>query len=163
VENLAKQWKDRPKQKKPDKNQPDKGSKVPSSPNGVRRGLDAAKRRERPLTQLELKKVNGESSEANYRLAPPSQEFDFSLGAAGDQVEVDKASKLASDSREQNQGVERPTREEQQKLGMEEEERPVREEQERVAHEELEKAAREEEETPATEGKGRLVKNIAKQ
>jgi hypothetical protein len=164
VENLAKQWKDRPKQKKPDKSQPDKGSKVPRSQNGVRRGLGAAKRRERPITQFELKKViDGESLEANYRFAPPSQEFDFSLGAAGDQVEVDEASKLASDSREQNQAVERPAREEQQKLGMEEEERPVREEQERVAHKELEKAAREEEETPATEGKERLVKNIAKQ
>jgi hypothetical protein len=154
VENLAKQWKDRPKQKKPDKSQPDKGSKGPRSQNGVRRGLGAAKRRERPFTQFELKKViNGESSEANTRFAPPSQEFDFSLGAAGDQVEVDQASKLASDSREQNQAVERPV----------EEERPVREEQDRGTHEELERAASEEAETPATEGKERLVKNIAKQ
>ncbi|KIN03508.1 hypothetical protein OIDMADRAFT_26198 [Oidiodendron maius Zn] len=70
----------------------------------------------------------------------------------GDQVEVQKANKLASDSREQTQAVERPAREELQKLGMEEEERPVRKEQERVAYEELEKAAREEEETPAMEG-----------
>jgi hypothetical protein len=189
VENLAKQWEDRPKQKKPDKTQQDKGPKVPRSQNGVRRGLRAsasAKRRERPLTQLDLKKVtNGESSEANYRFVPPSQAFNFSLEAAGDQVEVDNAShppqpssdssaadnstasgkppQLASDSREQNQAVERPAREKQGKLTMEEEERLVREEQERVAHEELEKAAREEEETPTTEGKGRLVKNIAKQ
>ncbi|CZR66318.1 uncharacterized protein PAC_16219 [Phialocephala subalpina] len=179
---------DRPKQKKPDKNQPDKGSKVPRSQNGVRRGLRAsalAKKRERPLTQFDLKKViNGESSETNYRSVPPSQVFDFSLGAAGDQVEVDNASyppqpssdssaadnsiasgklpQLASDSREPNQAAERPAREEQEKLVMEEEERLVREEQERVTHEEQERAAREEE-TPATEGKERLVKNIAKQ
>jgi hypothetical protein len=189
AENLAKQWEDRPKQKKPDKNQPDKGPKVPRSQNGVRRGLRAsasARRRERPLTQLDLKKVtNGESSEANYRFVPPSQAFNFSLEAAGDQVEVDNAGhppqpssdssaadnstasgkppQLASDSREQNQAVERPAREEQQKLGMEEEERPVREEQERVAHEELEKSAGEEQEEPTTKGKKRLVKNIAKQ
>jgi Protein of unknown function (DUF3723) len=188
AENLATQWKDRPKQKKPHKNQPDKGSKVPRSQNGVRRGLRASalgKKRERPLTQFDLKKViNGESSEANYRFVPPSQVFDFSLGAAGDQVEVDNAShppqpsldssaadnstasgklpQLTSDSREQNQAAERPAREEQEKLAMEEEDRLVREEQERVAHEEQEKAAREEE-TPATEGKERLVRNIAKQ
>jgi hypothetical protein len=189
AENLAKQWEDRPKQKKPDKNQPDKGPKVPRSQNGVRRGLRAsasAKRRERPLTQLDLKKVtNGESSEANYRFVPPSQAFNFSLEAAGDQVEVDNAShppqpssdssaadnstasgkppQLASDSREKDQAVERPAREKQGKLTMEEEERLVREEQERVAHEEQEKPAGEEQEEPATKEKERLVKNIAKQ
>ncbi|TAQ83758.1 hypothetical protein B7494_g7918 [Chlorociboria aeruginascens] len=182
AENLAKQWKDRPKQKKPDKNQPDKGPKVPRSQNGVRRGFRASastKRRERPLTQLDLKKVtNGESSEANYRFVPPSQAFNFSLEAAGDQVEVDNAShppqpssdssasgkppQLASDSREQNQAVERSAREKQGKPIMEEE-RLVREKQERVAHEEQEKPAGEEQEEPAIKGKERLVKNIAKQ
>ncbi len=156
---------------------------MPRSQNGVRRGLRAsasAKRRERPLTQLDLKKVtSGKSSEANYRFVPPSQAFNFSLEAAGDQVEVDNAShppqtssdssasgkppQLASNSREQNQAVERPAREKQGKLIMEEEERLVREEQERVAHEEQEKPAGEEQEEPATKGKERLVKNIAKQ
>jgi hypothetical protein len=95
AENLAKQWKDRPKQKKPDKNQLDKGSKAPRSQNGVQRGLraSAARRRERPLTQFDLKKViNGESLEANYRFVPLLQVFDFLLGAVGDQVEVDNAS-----------------------------------------------------------------------
>lgn len=52
VEILAKQWIDRPKQKKPDKNQLEQeGSKTPRSQNGVRRGL-GAKRRERPTTQF---------------------------------------------------------------------------------------------------------------
>jgi hypothetical protein len=131
-----------------------------------------------------LKKViNRESPEANYRFMPPSREFDFSLGAIGDRVEVDKTSnplqpssgssaadsstasgklpQLDSDSREQNKAVERPAREEQEKLAIEEEERLVREEQEQVAHKEQERATREEE-TPATEEKKRLVKNIAK-
>ena len=54
VENLAKQWKDRPKQKKPGKDQLEQeGSKTPRSQGGVRRGL-GAKRRERPITQFAL-------------------------------------------------------------------------------------------------------------
>jgi hypothetical protein len=135
AEKLGKRWKGRQKQKKPNKNQLEqKGSKAPRSKDGVQRGLRASvavKRRERPLTQFELKKViNGESSEANDRFVPPSKVFEFSLGAAEDQVEVDTAGyslqtssdssvtgnataaslgKLpqhASDSREQNQAVE---------------------------------------------------------
>lgn len=79
-------------------NQPDKESKVRRSPNGVRRGLGAAKRRERPLTQYELKKViNGESSEVTYRFAPPS-------GAAGreeqEQVAHEKLEKAAREEEE---------------------------------------------------------------
>ncbi|KAH7108730.1 hypothetical protein B0J11DRAFT_602103 [Dendryphion nanum] len=177
------------KQRKLDKNQPDKGLKVRRNPNGVRKGLRASAlttRRERPLTQPDLKKINnGGSLEANYRFVPPLRAFNFLVEATGDQVEVDNAShspqlssdssavyistasgkppQFASGSRESSRAVKMPARDKLRKPTMEEEERMVREEQERIAHEDQEKPAGEEQEERATKEKERFVRNIVKQ
>ncbi|KAH7111361.1 hypothetical protein B0J11DRAFT_543704 [Dendryphion nanum] len=165
VENLAKHWEDRTKQRKLDKNQPDKGPKVRRNPNGVQKGLRASKIN------------NGGSLEANHRFVPPLQAFNFLVEATRDQVEVDNAShspqlssdysavynstasgkppQLASDSREPSRAVKMPARDKLGKTTMEEEERMVREEQE--------KPAGEEQKERATKERERLVRNIAKQ
>ncbi|KAH7111054.1 hypothetical protein B0J11DRAFT_473541 [Dendryphion nanum] len=189
VENLAKQWEDRTEQKKLDRNRSDKGPNVRKNPNAVRKGLRAsvlAKRRKRPLTQLDLKKINDSGSlEANYRFVSPLQASDLLVEATGNQVEADNAShylqlssnssavynstasdkppQLASGSGESSRAVEMPARDKLGKTTLEEEKRVVREEQEQIAHDYQEKPGAEEQEGRATREKERLVRDIAKQ
>ncbi|KAF4626911.1 hypothetical protein G7Y89_g11248 [Cudoniella acicularis] len=132
------------------------------------------------LNKVYIKTRLSESLEADYRFVPPSQVFDFSLGAVGDQVEVDKAShppqpssdssatdsptasgrlpQHASDSREQNQAVEKPAREEQKRLAREEQDRLARVEKERLVKEEQERFVQEEREKLVIDEKERRVR-----